>query len=249
MMLRKKRKYSESVHKHMEGNVCMNGVEAYITDKKFAGSGLCGEGLDQDRRYCLLCRVRDVGLSGFALLVLWPFLLLVAAIIVLDSPGGGPIFAQTRIGKDGKPFTLYKFRTMRPNAERELEGLLPYNEMDGPVFKIRKDPRITRFGSILRRCCIDELPQLWNVLRGDMSLVGPRPALPREVAQYDAYTRQRLQVLPGLTCYWQIQPDRNQLPFHQWLALDLQYIQDQNMITDWLIIWKTCGAVLRMNGE
>ncbi len=227
----------------------MNGFEAYTAERKFAGFRLYGAGLNRDRIYRLLCRMRDVALSALALLVLWPFLLLVAVVIVIDSPGAGPIFAQTRVGKDGKTFTLYKFRTMRPHAERELEKLLPFNEMDGPVFKIRNDPRITRVGVLLRRSCIDELPQLWNVLRGDMSLVGPRPALPREVDQYDAHTRQRLSVLPGLTCYWQIQPDRNRLPFDQWLALDLQYIRQRSMANDWKIIWKTFGAILGMNGE
>lgn len=227
----------------------MNGFESYAAEQEHAGIWFCKAPSDRDRWYHRLCRVRDIGLSAVALGALWPLLLLVALVIIIDSPGAGPIFAQTRVGKDGKTFTLYKFRTMIPHAEQELEKLLPFNEMDGPVFKIRKDPRITRFGSFLRRCCIDELPQLVNVLRGDMSLVGPRPALPREVAQYDAYTRQRLCVLPGLTCYWQIQPDRNQLTFDQWRTLDLRYIRERNMAIDLWIIWKTFGAILSMSGE
>ena len=205
--------------------------------------------LYRDRFYWKARRAHDVILSLGALLVLWPFMLVVALIIVLDSPGAGPIFAQTRVGRDGKHFTFYKFRTMRPNAEAELEALLAHNEMEGPVFKIKDDPRITRVGKFLRKSSIDELPQLWNVLRGDMSLVGPRPAIPREVEQYDDYARQRLIVTPGLTCLWQIQPNRNRLSFEEWIALDVQYIAQRSLKTDWKIIWATFGAVFGMNGE
>lgn len=205
--------------------------------------------LQRDRKYWRIRRVQDVVLSVAALAVLWPAMLIVALVIVIDSPGAGPIFSQTRIGRDGKPFTFYKFRSMCPNAEQKLETLLPKNEMDGPVFKIRDDPRITRVGRFLRRSSIDELPQLWNVLRGDMSLVGPRPGIPREVEQYDDYARQRLIVTPGLTCFWQIQPNRNEISFDQWVELDVQYIRQRNLHTDWKIIWKTFGAVMGMNGE
>lgn len=203
----------------------------------------------RDRRYWQLRRIQDVALSVLALLVLWPGMLVVALVIVIDSPGAGPVFSQTRIGRDGKPFTFYKFRSMRPGAEWELEQLLPQNEMDGPVFKLRNDPRMTRFGRILRRSGIDELPQLWNVVRGDMSLVGPRPGIPREVEQYDAYAAQRLIVTPGVTCYWQIQPNRNALSFKEWVELDVRYIQDRSFLTDWKIILKTFGTVLSMTGE
>jgi len=137
---------------------------------------------------------------------------------------------------------------MRPNAEAELDDLLIHNEMDGPVFKIKNDPRITKVGRIIRRTSIDELPQLWNVLRGEMSIVGPRPALPREVEQYDAYAKQRLYITPGLTCFWQIQPDRNSLSFDEWLELDIKYMRERSFRTDWKIIFKTFGAVLGMNG-
>lgn len=205
--------------------------------------------LHKSRRYWLLRRGQDIILSILALAVLWPFMLAVALVIVIDSPGAGPIFAQIRIGRDGKPFTFYKFRSMCPNAEEQLEALLPGNEMEGPAFKIKDDPRITRVGRFLRRSSIDELPQLWNVLKGDMSIVGPRPGLPREVEQYDAYARQRLLITPGLTCFWQIQPNRNELSFAQWLELDLQYIKERSFLTDWKIIFATFGAVLGMNGE
>jgi lipopolysaccharide/colanic/teichoic acid biosynthesis glycosyltransferase len=204
--------------------------------------------LNRGRNYWRLRRFQDIVLSCLALAVLWPFLLLVALIIVIDSPGASPIFAQTRVGRDGKEFTFYKFRSMIPNAESHLEELLPENEMCGPVFKIRDDPRMTRFGRFIRKCSIDELPQLYNVLRGDMSIVGPRPALPREVAQYDDYAMQRLIVSPGLTCYWQIQPNRNQLSFDEWLELDLKYIRERSFLTDWKIILSTFSAVLGMTG-
>lgn len=205
--------------------------------------------LEKAKLYWLGRRVQDVLLSAAALLVLWPFMLIIAAVVVLDDPQAGPIFTQTRVGRDGKPFKFYKFRSMRPNAEQELENLLELNEMDGPCFKIKDDPRITRVGRFLRKTSIDELPQLWNVLRGDMSIVGPRPPIPREVEEYDAYAMQRLLITPGLTCYWQIQPNRNSLSFEECLALDLQYIEERSFLTDWKIIFKTFGAVLGMNGE
>ena len=200
------------------------------------------------RKYWSLRRLQDIVLSIFALAVLWPFMLVIALIILIDSPGASPIFRQTRVGRDGKEFTFYKFRSMIPNAECQLDALLPVNEMQGPVFKMKADPRITRVGRFIRRCSIDELPQLYNVLRGDMSIVGPRPALPREVAQYDDYARQRLLVLPGMTCYWQIRRDRNSLPFGEWLDLDLRYIREQCFLSDWKILLGTVVAVLRMDG-
>lgn len=204
--------------------------------------------LANNRRYWAWRRIQDVVLSVAALAVLWPFMLIVAAVIVIDSPGAGPIHKQIRVGRDGKEFTFYKFRSMYPNAEKKLESLLPYNEMQGPAFKIKNDPRITRVGRFLRKTSIDELPQLWNVLRGDMSIVGPRPCLPREWVQYDEYAKQRFYITPGLTCYWQIQPYRNDLSFDEWLELDLKYIRERSFLTDWKIIFKTVGAVLDMNG-
>ena len=194
-------------------------------------------------------RAQDILISAAVLLMLWPLFLLIALVIVIDSPGAGPFFIQTRVGKDGEEFRLCKFRTMRPNAESELEKLLPQNEMDCPVFKLKDDPRITRVGRFLRRSGLDELPQLWNVLRGEMSIVGPRPGLPREAAQYDFFSRQRLTVKPGLTCYWQIQPNRNALDFADWMALDVRYIREMDLLIDWKIILATFGAILRMDGQ
>lgn len=205
--------------------------------------------LNSGRRYWRLRRVQDVVLSLIAMAALWPFMLIVALAIVIESPGASPIFKQKRVGRDGKEFMFYKFRSMIPGAEDRLGELLSENEMQGPVFKMRNDPRITRVGRIIRRCSIDELPQLYNVLRGDMSIVGPRPGLPREVEQYDSYARQRLLVTPGLTCYWQIQPNRNSLSFEEWLELDLKYIKERSFLTDWRIIFATFRAVIGMNGE
>ena len=200
----------------------------------------------ENRRF--LRRGQDILIALLGLGLLWPVMLAAAALLWLEEPHASPIFAQTRVGRDGREFTMYKFRSMHPGAEAGLDALLCRNETDGPVFKIRRDPRITRVGRFLRRSSIDELPQLFNVLRGDMSIVGPRPGLPREVAQYDDYARQRLLVLPGMTCYWQIRQDRNSLPFGEWLDLDLRYIREQCFLSDWKILLGTVVAVLRMDG-
>ena len=205
--------------------------------------------VQQGRRlYRAARRFQDVLLAGAALAVLWPAMAAVALAIWLDSPGGSPFFVQQRVGQNGRLFRLYKFRTMVPDAEARLEQVLPCNEMDGPVFKMQRDPRVTRLGRWLRRAGIDELPQLLNVLKGEMSLVGPRPALPREADRYTPYQRQRLYVKPGLTCLWQVQPDRNQIPFDRWVELDLEYIRRRSLRLDWILIFKTFGAVGRMYG-
>ena len=168
---------------------------------------------------------------------------------MVDDPSAGPIFSQERIGRDGKPFKFYKFRSMCPNAEAKLDDLLDQNEMDGPVFKIKDDPRITRVGKFIRKTSIDELPQLWNILKGDMSIVGPRPALPREVEQYGDYEKQRLYVTPGLSCYWQIAPHRNDLSFEEWMDLDIKYVKERSFWVDWKIIFKTFKVCLLGHGE
>lgn len=225
----------------------------FIRENPEDGSTCCMNPSDRKGERSRVChdslrRFRDVFLALVMLVLLWPLMLAAAVLIVLESPGAGPVFAQTRVGLNGKEFTFYKFRTMHPGAESELESLLHQNEMQGPVFKMRDDPRVTKVGRLLRRSSIDELPQLWNVLKGDMSIVGPRPALPREVAQYDEYSRQRLSVIPGMTCYWQVQPDRNSLSFREWLELDLKYIREQSHTVDLKIIARTAVAVLGMNG-
>ena len=208
------------------------------------------EALANKQAYWVIRRAQDIFLSALALIVLLVPMLIVALLIVIDSPGASPIFTQTRIGRDGKSFRFYKFRTMIPNAEAKLKDLLKYNEMKGgPTFKMAHDPRITRIGKFLRKTGIDELPQLLNVLRGDMSIVGPRPPLPREVEQYGDYERQRLYITPGLTCYWQIQPRRNELSFRTWVDLDVQYIHDRSFLTDWKIIFKTFVAIVTLQGR
>ena len=199
--------------------------------------------------YAFFKRAFDIVCSIIGLTMLLLPLLIVSLIIVIDSPGASPICVQERIGKNGRKFKFYKFRSMVPNAEQMLESLLEKNEMEGPAFKMKDDPRITRFGHFIRRTSIDELPQLWNVLKGDMSLVGPRPPLPREVAMYTENQFQRLAVTPGLTCYWQIQPKRNSLSFDEWLAWDLKYIDERSFGTDLKILFRTFGAVCGLEGE
>ena len=207
------------------------------------------EQLHTKRGYWFWRRAQDLLFSVLALLILWPVMLIVALVVYLDDPHGSPIFSQVRVGRDGKLFKMYKFRSMYVDAEARLGDLLQDNEMDGPAFKMKDDPRITRVGKFIRKVSLDELPQLLNIVKGDMSIVGPRPALPREVEQYTERQKQRLIVTPGLTCYWQVQPKRNDITFEDWMALDLQYIQERSFWVDWKIIFKTVGAVLHHEGE
>ena len=184
-------------------------------------------------------------LSGLVLLA--PLLLLTALAIRMESPGP-VLFRQTRVGKRGRPFTMYKFRSMRITAESERDALRGDNESaDGVIFKLKADPRITRVGRLIRRLSIDELPQLLNVLSGDMSIVGPRPALPSEVDQYDVQARKRLQTKPGLTCLWQI-GGRSDLPFTRQVELDLRYLGGKSLLKDLEIIARTVPAVVSGKG-
>lgn len=205
--------------------------------------------LSHKRLYWFGRRTQDILFSSLALIALSPLFAVVALLIVIDDPDGGPFFVQERCGRDGKIFRMIKFRTMVMNAENQLDDLLSLNEKDGPAFKIKDDPRLTKIGKVLRKTSIDELPQLINVLLGDMSIVGPRPAIPREVEQYTQFQRQRLFVTPGLTCYWQIQPHRDKIKFDDWVRLDMQYIKDRSFCVDWKIIFRTFGAVIRGSGE
>lgn len=200
--------------------------------------------------YQVIRRVQDVFFSAVALIVLLPFLLLIALAIYIDDPHGSPIFVQDRIGKDGKTFRFYKFRSMVVNAEDQLAGLMDRNEKDGPMFKIKDDPRITRVGRFIRKTSIDELPQLINVLKGDMSIVGPRPCLPREYVQFNDYQKQaKTFVNPGLTCYWQVQQTRDDISFDEWIELDMQYIKERSFLVDWKIIFDTIGVVFGCEGS
>ncbi len=191
-------------------------------------------------------RTLDVIGSFLALLVLSPALAVIALAVKIESPGPA-LFRQVRIGLNGRRFTLFKFRSMRLGAEEELAALLEHNEADGPVFKMRDDPRVTRVGAFLRRTSLDEIPQLFNVLVGEMSLVGPRPPLPDEVARYERWQRRRLLVKPGLTCTWQVS-GRSELTFDRWMQLDLEYIDRWSLWNDVRIILRTIPAVLLGRG-
>lgn len=195
--------------------------------------------------YLILKRVMDVIGATFALLILFPLFIITALAIKLDSKGN-VIYSQIRIGKNGRPFTMYKFRSMCQDADAKLPDLQNLNERDGPVFKITRDPRVTKVGQFIRATCIDELPQLVNILKGEMSIVGPRPPLPNEVAQYSSHHMKRLTITPGLTCYWQIS-DR-QMTFAEWVESDLKYIRDQNLKIDLEIILKTVLVVFHSQG-
>jgi len=194
-------------------------------------------------------RLFDVIFSVIALVVLSPVMLVTALAILLDDHSAGAIYVQKRCGRGGKEFNLYKFRSMVGDADQHLDELMHKNEMDGPVFKIKDDPRVTRVGRLIRKVSIDELPQLVNVLRGDMSIVGPRPPLPREVALYDEYHWQRLAVTPGLTCLWQITPQRNDLTFDEWVRLDVCYVQNRSLLLDFKLIVKTVGVIFTAQGR
>lgn len=198
--------------------------------------------------YDFFKRLFDIIISAIFIVFLSPFFLLLIIAILCDDKKGKPIFIQKRCGKNGKEFKLYKFRTMCIDAEEKLKSLQNQNEMDGPVFKIQNDPRITRVGKILRSTNLDELPQLVNILKGDMSFVGPRPGLPSEVAQYNEVHKLRLKVIPGLTCYWQVQKNRNSILFEDWMELDRKYIQDRNMWLDIKLIFKTVLHIFRCEG-
>ncbi|WHY61513.1 sugar transferase [Cytobacillus firmus] len=175
-------------------------------------------------------------LAGIILLSL--LFLIVAALIKLEDPKGSIFFSQKRVGKNGRQFNMYKFRSMVSNAEEKLQELLQYNEVSGAMFKMKDDPRITKIGKFIRKTSIDELPQLFNVLKGDMSLVGPRPPLPREVEEYSDYDKQRLLVTPGCTGLWQVS-GRSNIGFKEMVDLDLMYIRKRSLLFDIKIILKT----------
>ena len=191
-------------------------------------------------------RVFDIVVSGASLIVLSPLLACIAAMIRITSPGP-VLFEQTRCGLGGRGFTLYKFRSMINNAEQMRAELHQLNELDGPVFKISDDPRITAVGRWLRRFSLDELPQLWNILRGDMSFVGPRPAVPEEVNQYENWQKRRLRMRPGLTCTWVLE-GRNHVDFNRWMQLDLTYIDNWSLWLDAKIFLRTIPIVLSGRG-
>ncbi|WP_254782341.1 sugar transferase [Bacillus sp. OK048] len=192
-----------------------------------------------DRKtYLFTKRLVDIFGSLCGIILLSFLFVIIAVLIKVEDPKGSVFFSQNRVGLNGKKFKMYKFRSMVSNAEEKLAELLKYNEINGAMFKMKEDPRITKVGKFIRKTSIDELPQLFNVLKGDMSLVGPRPPLPREVAVYSAYDKQRLLVTPGCTGLWQVS-GRNSLGFSEMVELDLQYIQKRTFFFDIKIIFKT----------
>lgn len=192
-------------------------------------------------------RIFDVVMCTLALIVLSPVFLIVAIAIKCED-GGKVFYSQTRLTKDGKEFQMYKFRSMCPNADRMVDDLMDQNEMEGPAFKIKDDPRVTKTGKFIRKTSIDELPQLVNVIRGDMSIIGPRPPLVREVEQYTPYQMHRLDVKTGLSCYRECYGRSNIHNFDEWVESDLKYIRERSMLTDIKVILLTVKVVLTGEG-
>lgn len=192
-------------------------------------------------------RVFDFLAATCGIIILSPLMLIIA--ILIKSEDHGPIFyKQVRVGKNGKTFKMYKFRSMFVNADKMLDKLKEQNDVDGPMFKMKDDPRVTKIGHFIRKHSLDELPQFFNVLKGDMSLVGPRPSLPSEVVEYSEYDKQRLLVIPGCTGLWQA-TERNEVGFSKMVQLDIQYIQRASFTFDLWIIWKTVEIVIKPNGS
>ncbi|MGG7214918.1 sugar transferase [Clostridium nigeriense] len=192
---------------------------------------------EESAAYKISKRSLDIICSLLGLIILSPILLVVAILIKLESDGP-IIFSQKRVGLNGKEFKMYKFRSMVQNAEELKDKLVQKNEMSGPMFKMKDDPRITRIGKVIRKTSIDEIPQLINILKGEMSFVGPRPSLPQEVLKFEPWMMHRLSVKPGLTCYWQLS-GRNNIDFVEWMKLDLQYVKDRSFLLDLRLIFKT----------
>jgi exopolysaccharide biosynthesis polyprenyl glycosylphosphotransferase len=192
-------------------------------------------------------KIMDIVGSILLIICLSPILLTISILIKITSRGP-VIFKQARVGLRGRQFNLFKFRTMIINAETLKKKLEADNEADGPVFKIKDDPRVTKIGKILRKTGLDELPQLFNILKGEMSLIGPRPPLPSETVQYKRWQLRRLSVKPGLSCFWQIKPDRNNIKFEKWMELDLAYIDNWSLRLDFIILLKTIRTVFQRTG-
>lgn len=234
---------------HSTAETTADGVDAYLagaTAVAFPRGRTTPRSVWQPASYRLAKRLLDVTLACFLLVLLLPLIVLVVLAVRLEGPGP-LVFAQVRCGRNGRPFRLYKFRSMVVQAEVIRVELDHLNESSGPMFKIRRDPRVTRVGAIMRKLSIDEVPQLINVLRGDMTLVGPRPSLPQEVATFTDFQRRRLEVKPGLTCLWQVS-GRSDLSFDEWVELDVEYIRRQSFWLDIIILLRTIPAVLSGRG-
>lgn len=196
--------------------------------------------------YDFFKRFFDIVLSIAAIIVLSPVMLIVGILVFLQD-FHNPFFVQTRMTRDGKKFKMLKFRSMCINAEDQLSDLMEQNEVDGPAFKMENDPRVTKIGRFIRKTSIDELPQLFNIIAGSMSIVGPRPPIPSEVEEYTPYQMKRLSVKSGLTCYWQCS-GRSNVGFDEWMSMDIKYIRERSLFTDFKIILKTFKAVLMRDG-
>ena len=198
--------------------------------------------------YRFVKRLFDIFASLIGLILLVPTTIIIGLAIKIED--GGPIFfKQQRVTKNGKLFNLIKFRSMVVNAEQIRDTMDNENEMDGPVFKVKNDKRITKVGNVIRKIGIDELPQFINVLLGDMSVVGPRPALPREVKEYTEEDKKRLEVKAGITCIWQVQPNRNSISFEKWMQMDSEYVDKCSIMLDISIMFKTIATIFRAEGE
>lgn len=201
---------------------------------------------EEKRAYSIVKRVFDF-IASLLFLVLFFWVFLAIAIAIKLDDGGPVLYISTRVGRFGKEFRFYKFRSMNTDAEDQIKDLEKYNEQSGHLFKIKDDPRITRVGRFLRRTSLDELPQIFNILKGDISFVGPRSPIPREVAKYTPEARQRLSIIGGLTCYWQIS-GRSMIDFDGMLALDERYMRERGVLTDLKILFLTIPAVIRGDG-
>ena len=200
----------------------------------------------ESKLYLFIKRSIDIICSLAGIIVLSPVFLIVAVLIKIEDPKGSIFFCQERNGQHPNTFKMYKFRSMVHNAEELLKDLQHKNEQTGPAFKMADDPRITKVGKFIRKTSLDELPQLFNILKGDMSLVGPRPPIPREVKEYNSYQMQRLLVKPGLTCIWQVS-GRNNIGFDEWVDMDLEYIKTRNLLLDIKLILKTVKVLFGDN--
>ncbi|WP_415762652.1 sugar transferase [Priestia megaterium] len=219
-------------------------VEKKAISKAYTPQNAVNINVNEKLIYRCLKRGLDFFGSLFGIILLSLVFIIVAVAIKLEDPKGRVFFSQKRIGKNGEVFNMYKFRSMISDAESKLEELLDMNETTGAMFKMKNDPRVTKIGRVIRKTSIDELPQLFNVLKGDMSLVGPRPPLPREVKEYSAHHMQRLLVIPGCTGLWQIS-GRSNIGFEEMVDLDLQYIQKRNFLMDIQIIFKTVIIIFK----
>ena len=213
------------------------------------GVAAAAERLSKRHGYRFAKRAFDIAFSLLVLVCFCWLFAIIAVAVKMDDPKGPVLFRQRRVTKDGREFTMYKFRSMCADAEERLAELRALNEKTGPVFKMRDDPRVTRVGRLLRRVSLDELPQFANVLKGDLSVVGPRPALPSEVAAYTPRQRQRLLVKSGITCYWQTRRNRDSITFDEWVDLDLLYIKKCGALADLKLIVQTVGCVLTAQGN